>query len=347
MGAKYLPVQGNVMIHFDSHPDLLLPMNIKAQDMNNVHNLYEKLSIENWILPACYLGVIDTIIWVKPPWSNQIQDGHYNFKIGKQRGTGKVLISCLQNYFIAEGLICDPNEMENPKDINLYVLQISNFASINALREAIVGKPIILDIDLDFFSTRNPFLNIYQEIQLYSTLKQIYLFQALPNDLSGPDRLKAALQSSQNRRELLDNLDDLTTFLANGAPLEFYEGPGSDYIPQFQNIQKSIRNSMGSKSTVPIDWKSIHDAGCTCDDTDLPHHVASHEEILSLLQQTKRFIQSLQVQPILWTIARSSLDDFCPMDQVDFLQSQVVEIAEAVIGRDRLDVKCGYQDMDT
>ena len=106
------------MIHFDSHPDLLLPMNIKAQDMNNVHNLYEKLSIENWILPACYLGVIDTIIWVKPPWSNQIQDGHYNFKIGKQRGTGKVLISCLQNYFIAEGLICDPNEMENPKDIN-------------------------------------------------------------------------------------------------------------------------------------------------------------------------------------------------------------------------------------
>merc|ERR1712062_14158 len=182
VGAKYLPVQGNVMIHFDSHPDLLLPMNIKAQDMNNVHNLYEKLSIENWILPACYLGVIDTIIWVKPPWSNQIQDGHYNFKIGKQRGTGKVLISCLQNYFIAEGLICDPNEMENTKEINLYVLQISNFASINALREAIVGKPIILDIDLDFFSTRNPFLNIYQEIQLYSTLKQIYLFQALPND---------------------------------------------------------------------------------------------------------------------------------------------------------------------
>ena len=71
--------------------------------MNNVYNLYDKLSIENWILPACYLGVIDVIVWIKPPWSNQIKDGRYDFKIGKQKGTDKVLISCLQNYFIAEG----------------------------------------------------------------------------------------------------------------------------------------------------------------------------------------------------------------------------------------------------
>jgi hypothetical protein len=25
VGAKYLPVSGNVLIHFDSHPDLALP----------------------------------------------------------------------------------------------------------------------------------------------------------------------------------------------------------------------------------------------------------------------------------------------------------------------------------
>ena len=105
VGAKFLPVQGNVLLHFDSHPDLLLPSNIKAQEMNNVYNLYDKLSIENWILPACYLGVIDVIVWIKPPWSNQIKDGRYDFKIGKQKGTDKVLISCLQNYFIAEGKV--------------------------------------------------------------------------------------------------------------------------------------------------------------------------------------------------------------------------------------------------
>ena len=58
VGAKHLPVNGNAMIHFDSHPDLLLPNGITAQDMANVYMLYEKLSIENWILPACYLGVI-------------------------------------------------------------------------------------------------------------------------------------------------------------------------------------------------------------------------------------------------------------------------------------------------
>ena len=29
VGAKHLPVNGNAMIHFDSHPDLLLPSGTK------------------------------------------------------------------------------------------------------------------------------------------------------------------------------------------------------------------------------------------------------------------------------------------------------------------------------
>ena len=28
VGAKYLPLQGNVLIHFDSHPDMCLPQNL-------------------------------------------------------------------------------------------------------------------------------------------------------------------------------------------------------------------------------------------------------------------------------------------------------------------------------
>merc|ERR1712110_1203211 len=47
VGAKHLPVNGNAMIHFDSHPDLLLPGGVTAQEMANVPQLYSKLSIEN------------------------------------------------------------------------------------------------------------------------------------------------------------------------------------------------------------------------------------------------------------------------------------------------------------
>ena len=99
VGAKNLPTVGNALVHFDSHPDLLLPSDIVANDVKNINSLYDKLSIENWILPACFLGVIDTVVWVAPPWSNQIPEGQYDFVIGKHNRTNKVQKK-LQNFFL-------------------------------------------------------------------------------------------------------------------------------------------------------------------------------------------------------------------------------------------------------
>ena len=65
--------------------------------MKNIHTLYDKLSIENWILPACFLGVIDTVVWVAPPWSHQIPEGQYDFVIGRHNRTNKVRHSGPEN----------------------------------------------------------------------------------------------------------------------------------------------------------------------------------------------------------------------------------------------------------
>ena len=43
VGAKYLPTVGNALVHFDSHPDLLIPSDIVADDVKNVYSLYNKL----------------------------------------------------------------------------------------------------------------------------------------------------------------------------------------------------------------------------------------------------------------------------------------------------------------
>ena len=40
----------------------------------NKRDLFDKLSIENWILPGCFVGVFSTIVWVCPPWSDQVSN---------------------------------------------------------------------------------------------------------------------------------------------------------------------------------------------------------------------------------------------------------------------------------
>ena len=51
----------------------------------------------------------------------------------------------------------------------------------------------------------------------------------------------------------MDGLDDLTNHLAQEASINFYEGPGSDYTHQFNEIQKAIKQNCGKMEK--IDWR--------------------------------------------------------------------------------------------
>ena len=42
------------------------------------------------MLPAAYAGHFRNLIWIKPPWANQMEDGLRNFIIGKHKDTGVI-----------------------------------------------------------------------------------------------------------------------------------------------------------------------------------------------------------------------------------------------------------------
>ncbi|KAG5309441.1 CE022 protein, partial [Acromyrmex insinuator] len=90
MGSKHLPFEGNTFIHLDSHPDMLIPKEMPADTVWDKNQLFSEISIENWILPAAYAGHLKNLIWVKPPWANQVTDGVLTFLIGKQKETGLI-----------------------------------------------------------------------------------------------------------------------------------------------------------------------------------------------------------------------------------------------------------------
>ena len=128
-------------------------------------------------------------------------------------------------------------------------------------REILVGKQIILDFDLDFYSTRNPLLSLYNEINLHERLKPIYEIIDIPPQLVGDERLSFALNACKQGKELLDNLDGVTNDLAKETPINSDESPVSDFRHQFNDIQEAFKQEYGENEK--IDWKQIHLAGCT------------------------------------------------------------------------------------
>ncbi|XP_031846681.1 UPF0489 protein C5orf22 homolog isoform X4 [Nomia melanderi] len=90
VGSKYLPFEGNTIIHLDSHPDMVIPKEMPADTVWEKEELFKEISIESWIMPAAYAGHFKHLIWVKPPWSTQLADGVITFMIGKHKETGKI-----------------------------------------------------------------------------------------------------------------------------------------------------------------------------------------------------------------------------------------------------------------
>ncbi|XP_021939097.1 UPF0489 protein C5orf22 isoform X9 [Zootermopsis nevadensis] len=195
MGSKHLPLEGNTIIHLDSHPDMLIPKGMPADTVWDKHELFSRLSIENWMMPAAYAGHFSNLVWIKPPWAKQMMDRAHTFLIGRHRLSGEIRLSSTEAYFLSEALYSSPAELDNSRQVILQVATVGahlfspdkkdDFQELGKMfRQYIAreGDPFILDIDLDFFSTRNPFRGLYENADLYSHLRELYNFQRPANE---------------------------------------------------------------------------------------------------------------------------------------------------------------------
>ncbi|KAK9502359.1 hypothetical protein O3M35_011149 [Rhynocoris fuscipes] len=75
----------------------------------------------------------------------------------------------------------------------------------------------------------------------------------------------------------------------------------------------------------------IHDAGCTWDDSELPDYISSTEEMLNLLESLKHVASNLPMKPNVITVSRSSDDDYCPHEYVEWIQEHVVDVLKSTL----------------
>ncbi|XP_066480381.1 UPF0489 protein C5orf22 homolog isoform X2 [Tiliqua scincoides] len=408
IGSKHLPASNISFVHLDSHPDLLIPVDMPADTVFDKEALFSELSIENWIMPAVYAGHISHVVWLHPAWAQQMKEGSQAFLVGKDASTSTIRLTSIDNYFLSDGLYVSADQLLNPKPLHLNVclvnptkvadnwedsgslpskwLKLSVDSATNAaavssskdtsdvaspctgtqpegsekkvpahkkspslqassascsfgnhtcqttelvkdvLQALEKGTAYVLDIDLDFFSVKNPFKEIYTQEE-YNILQKLYSFKK-PRSIALEEDL---LDCVENRIHQLEDLELAFADLCDDDTEETLQR----WTPLVQLV-RSLKNRLGTP-----DYEMVHQAGLTCDYSEIPHHVSTEQEIEGLVQSVEHLLRNLP-KPTLVTVARSSLDDYCPAEQVELIQEKVLKMLHSVY--DPLDVHLEYLD---
>ncbi|XP_061111580.1 UPF0489 protein C5orf22 homolog isoform X2 [Conger conger] len=400
IASRHIPMKNIKMVHLDSHPDLLIPVNMPADTVYDKEALFSELSIENWVMPMVYAGHVSHVMWLHPYWAQQIKEGEHRMCVGRDSSTTTIRVTSTDDYFLSDGLYVPQDQLENPKPLQLCVVQVnpverecmqgeetavpavkrpraqgtvaeeaaasgneasacsdrlqppggsrtsssadrslatprthspqcgkdeagSTAKAVASLHSAIEeDDSFILDIDLDFFSCKNPFKEMYTQEE-YTILQGLYSFQK-PSENADEDELVDCVERRVRQLEDLETaFADLVEDDGEETLRRWADNPGMKSIAR---LVQSLRNRMESP-----DYEMVHQAGLTCDYSELPHHVSSEEEIQRLVQAVGLILRALP-KPTLVTMSRSSLDEYCPADQVDSIQERVLGVLESLYG---------------
>ncbi|KAK1173962.1 hypothetical protein AOXY_G4211 [Acipenser oxyrinchus oxyrinchus] len=419
IGSRYLPIRNIAMVHLDSHPDLLIPVNMPADTVFDKEELFSELSIENWIIPVVYAGHLSNVVWLHPYWAQQIAEGEHKIFVGKDSSTTTIRVTSKDDYFLSDGLYVPEGHLENKKPFQLDVIKVNsvedkrkqeemseecaakrvklqqagdmeNTGVSCEKKEETVGSSIancrtetaggskftdsshcpdtsskasnessagscsenernqttdvvkkilavvqqtdayILDIDLDFFSCKNPFKEMYTQEE-YTILQELYSFR---KPIEDPDE-EALLDCVENRVHQLGDLEAaFADFVEDDSEETLQRWAANPGMKPLTQLVHSLRSRMDTP-----DYEMVHQAGLTCDYSELPHHVSTNEEIDGLIQAINVILRDLP-KPTLVTVSRSSMDDYCPTEQVNYIQSKVLSMLKSMYGT--LDIHLEY-----
>ncbi|VUZ39465.1 unnamed protein product, partial [Hymenolepis diminuta] len=191
IGSKRLPSKGIKLLHIDAHPDLCIPNISPSVIVDEPYGMLSDLSIENWIFPAVFSKFVDHILWLHPPWSKQITNRRTtDYVIGRRKLTDELAVNIPEPYFYNEGIYAHRCDMESEVPFTFTVCTIHGASTLcNVCSDVtmnLLNEAFVLDVDLDAFSTMDPFLSFYSPGQ-FALIDKLFTAPRVP-PLRLPDR---------------------------------------------------------------------------------------------------------------------------------------------------------------
>ena len=160
-----VPVDSKATIlHLDSHADMGVPRAYLKAD----EHMERYSAINDFMITAALTGVAEHLVFVEPPWSNQFRccvyegSATFQFTVGvDEQNNVRVagpMARRLSHVFWRDGetRTASVDELSNTRDFRITVVNEEHAELDDILSTAIdASSPLILDIDLDYFSTEN------------------------------------------------------------------------------------------------------------------------------------------------------------------------------------------------
>ncbi|CAF0828878.1 unnamed protein product [Adineta ricciae] len=347
------------LVRFDTYADLLVPKDVKADEIETLDHIVNSIQNQCWILPAVYRGYLKKIFWFKPPWAHQFQDGFYQLNVGKCQQTGTLKIASTIPYFTSNCVYSSIDKLSNVHSVDIYVSTSGLAKNYSTTIEK--SRAPIYDNDsgsesLDSDNRKKAKLanNDSNHKDSQSSTKRVRSLDAtLMNELLENKQFLIDIDLSffstddPVRKQFDENEYEILRYVYTRIVQEQTDAEIVQYITARENALEQIRTLMDEYLTDPkldqaitidniylsalisvirmkkLDWKVVHNYAMHLADTRPPLHVSSEGMIIYLTEAMTKVLESIKKTPSLITISRCVDDGFCSEEQADLIQLHV------------------------
>lgn len=179
--------------------------------------------------------------------------------------------------------------------------------------------PWILDVDLSFFSTINPFISLYKKAEIYPLLEKLFAYKK-PDNYT-PEEVERAVEY---RKRQINELEEIFKYLDEFRTLPPLDKEPSERFKMVEELKERICSNFDDDH---VDWKHIFDAGCVCNKLQLPVHPTDRDGVLEMQEGCfSKMLDNCLCPPAVVTIARScEYDVFVPLKDCNFIEQNLVK----------------------
>jgi hypothetical protein len=298
-----LPREGVTIVHVDAHPDLSVPAGPRARGWSeDPSGILASVNIASFQLAAVRLGLVDEIVWLRPRWAETFPDGERTFRLGVLP-SGRLAVDDPSDHYVLDEGYADPSLLSDAQPVRFRVLPIDAAVAQGGLH---AESPVVLDVDLDVFATRNPWAERLRSAGFgdadLDRLRSIF----------APSGLALAADPATRVAEVQALIDAVAALgagewssLPGAIPIFWARGIGPFDLWALYRMLGRAGGDATALDLLVRDGRQV---------IGLPERRADPVEIAETAASIRALLEHGSVRPGLVTIARSVDDGFTPRD---------------------------------